>query len=203
MQNGKTEKRSEEHMNEVHKVDLDSRFTNSLTLVNHPVAQKSSRFRNDYFQMLSHLLAEELSNEITFQRLMQYRLFLTGTAATDPSHKFIRSMPKAISRRIWIGKGNYVLYLLLDAALILDNPEKTGHVYEYMCRNLYGINRTILETVYQALLDQNLNPVLDPYAKNQLIQFRENQAHKQKQLFRVAVAATVSAGKSEPMKKSL
>lgn len=167
-------------MQEFYQIKFDRRFTSSLKLGHHPVSQTSFHFRNAYFQMLSYLLAEKLPNEITAQRLMQYRLCLMGIDTPDPSHNSRCSMRTAINHHIWIGKSNYVLYLLLDAALILDNPEDIGHVYECMCHNLYRINRKRLKTVYQALLDQNLNPVLDPYAKSQLFQFRENQVHKQK-----------------------
>jgi len=183
-------------MQEFYQIKFDRRFTSSLKLGHHPVSQTSFHFRNAYFQMLSYLLAEKLPNEITAQRLMQYRLCLMGIDTPDPSHNSRCSMRTAINHHIWIGKSNYVLYLLLDAALILDNPEDIGHVYECMCHNLYRINRKRLKTVYQALLGQNLNPVLDPYAKSQLFQFRENQVHKQKKILRIAVTATMSSGKS-------
>ena len=117
-------------MQEFYQIKFDRRFTSSLKLGHHPVSQTSFHFRNAYFQMLSYLLAEKLPNEITAQRLMQYRLCLMGIDTPDPSHNSRCSMRTAINHHIWIGKSNYVLYLLLDAALILDNPEDICHVSE-------------------------------------------------------------------------
>lgn len=178
-------------MNEMNRIEFDRRFTASVNLAQHPLRYRQSRLQNDYFRLLRSLLLTELPDEITQQRLDQYWLALKG-GTSDP----VETMLAPNSRRFWIGESMLLNYLLLDAALILDRPEMLERVYKRMCRFLDGIDQEQLEAFYQALLDPTLKPTFDPYASDQLLQFRENQAHKQKKLFRVAVAATVSAGKS-------
>lgn len=178
-------------MNEMNRIEFDCRFTASVNLAQHPLRYRQPRLQNDYFRLLRSLLLTELPDEITQQRLDQYWLALKG-ATSDP----VETMLAPTSRRFWIGESMLLNYLLLDAALISDRPEMLERVYERMCRSLDGINQKQLEAVYQALLDPTLKPTFDPYASDLLLQFRENQAHKQKKLFRVAVAATMSAGKS-------
>lgn len=176
-------------------VKIETGFTSSLSLKNHPMRAVKPSIKEAYFRVLRYFAEQNELNIVQRARLDEYRKLLIGEKKLDEAdiEPFVQSIIRA---RFQPWRKKYRYWLMCDLAVLLLDEESLSRAYDAIKERLDGKYQKQLTDFFSSFSDGRVAaPSYAPVCV-MLEQYRENISFLRLPMKRMIVTGNMSSGKS-------